>query len=481
MSFNIEDFGILHDYVIAVSEQSNAPGWYAAVIPNDLSQPTWELINTPDIDGKLRVSGIMALQVTENGETYWVDAILANSASYTDVDNFAIYVHPTTNAITVKQWTNHYPVDEGGTANSMPYAGRCTMWGDYLVLGDIIWNADDTQPLSESNSSRYNHGLWFSVPGKTDSWDPIDTVFVGQKAGGNVVQGLFPLENGLLVVTCTLVSLLQGAPGDFIYRELRSGISNCGRNGVSAWQNKGGVVWTDLNDYVWFTNGEDFVRIDNPIVIDNATSVTAVGEYVFVSTKSDVHVYRMYTDNVYSMRETYPAGWTRMNVEFGFDKMVATQSALFGIQSGQAVGSFILDDPVYGILDDPTNTLWGQFKRIAVFDFDDEDRGKFNGQKLISTIRTRPLPGNGHDTTFWHRFGVRASGTGKFRKGISRPSADPSVRGLVQHINGRLDARKDYVMDAHGPSLEATFDAEFEGDVTVEHMTVWSHRGATTR
>lgn len=481
MSFNIIDFEILGDYLVAVSSDNASSGWHYAFIPNDLSVPTWETLTTPDTNGVMRIAGKMALQVTKNSETYWVDAILANSATETNVDNFAIYVDPNTGLIEIKQWTNHYPDTEGGVADSMPYAGRCTMWGDYLVLGDVVWNADDSQPLSESNSSRYSHGLWFSVPGKTDTWDPIDTVFVGQKSGGNVVQGMFPLENGLMVVTCTLVSMLQGAPGDFIYRELRAGISNCGRNGVAYWQNKGGVVWADKSDYVWFTNGEDFIRIDNPIKINDAKSVAAVGEYVFVATSDDVHVYRMYTDNVYSIREDYSAGWTRMNVEFGFVKMIATQSALFGVQDTDPLGSFILDDPVYGLLDDPSSTLWGNLRKIAVFDFDNENRGTFNGIPVRSIIRTRPLPGIGHDVVFWHRFGVRGSGTGKLRRTTSRPSSDEKERGLVETINGRFDNRKDYVMDAHGPSLEATFEAEFDGDVTIEHMTVWSHSGATTR
>lgn len=473
MSFNIEDFGIIEDFLVAVSDDNIFAGWYITQIPEGLSQPEWVELSTPDTQGRLRVAGTMALQVTEDGETYWVDALLINSATVTDVDNFAVYIHPETRQPVVKTWTNHYPNAEGGTANSMPYAGRCTMWGDFLVLGDIIWNADDTNPLTESNSSRYSHGLWFSIPGKTDTWDPVDTVFVGQKAGGNVTQGMFPLENGLLVVTCTLVSLLQGTPDDFLYRELRAGISNCGRNGVAAWPNKGGVVWADSSDYVWFTNGEDFVRLDNPIDIDDARSVTAIGEYLFVSTPTVVHVYRQY--------DAERAGWTRMTGTFGFAKMLTTSSALFGIEAREVNGSFILGDPVRGLLSDPDNLLWGQLRLIAVFDFDGEDRGTFNGVPLVSTVRTRPLPGGGHDLTFWHRFGVRAAGDGKIRRAISRPSADPDERGYETRLYGRIGSRKDYVFDAHGPSLEATFDVEFDGDVTVEHMTVWSHRGAATR
>jgi hypothetical protein len=150
-----------------------------------------------------------------DGDTFWVDGLLCNSATVTDVDSFMVYIDPRNGAPAVKSWSNYYPTDEGGTADSMPRAGRCTMWGDFLVLGDIVWNADDTQPLTESNSARFRHGLWFSIPAKTDTWDPVDTVFTGQKSGNNVVQGLFPLEQGLLVVTCSLVAMLQGSPDDF--------------------------------------------------------------------------------------------------------------------------------------------------------------------------------------------------------------------------------------------------------------------------
>jgi hypothetical protein len=481
MSFSIRDFGVVGNYLLAVSDGAGASGWYITEIPNNLEQPTWIALDTPDTNGRLRVAGIMALQVTEDGSTFWVDALLCNSASVTDIDNFAVYIHPETKEPQVKVWTQHYPSDEDGTPDSMPYAGICTMWGDFLILGDIIWNADDSQPLTESNSSRYSHGLWFSEPGKTDRWEPINTVFVGQKAGGNVVQGLFPLEVGLLVVTCTLVASLRGSPSDFIYQELRQGISNCGRNGVAAWPNKGGVVWADRNDYVWFTNGEDFVRMDDPIRINDARSVACVGEYLFVSTEDDVHVYRMYTDNVYSIKEEYSSGWTRMNVPFGYAKMLANQRFLFGIEARDDAGSFILDDEIYGLLDDENNLLWGADRVLTVFDLLSDDRGKFNNRPIISTIRTRPLPGAGHSLSFWHRFGVRASGSGRVRSVTSRPSADPAERGLVTRSSLKLADRKDYVFDAHGPSLEATFDFEFDGDVTVEHVTVWSHRGATTR
>jgi len=471
MSFNIVDFGIVTNHILAVSEDSGSAGWYIAEIPEDLSNPEWTPLITPDTQGKLRVIGQMAYKVVDGGDAFWVDGLLCNSASVLNVDSFVVYIDPRTNQPAVKSWSNYYPSDEGGTADSMPRAGRCVMWGDYLVLGDIVWNADDTQPLTQANSLRFRHGLWFSIPAKTDTWDPVDTVFTGQKAGANVVQGMFPLEQGLLVVTCTLIALLQGSPDDFLYRELRTGISNCGRNGVTEWSAKGGVVWSDREGYVWFTNGEIFQRLDEAIDIEDSRSIAAIDEYVFVSTPEVTHVFRLYQEG---------GGWTRLAGVSGFAKMVATKRFLLGIEAKEPQGSFILDSETNGLLNS-SDTLWGLARLLTAFSFESKNRGTFNNRPLVSTVRTRPIPGYGHSVRFWHRFGVRAKGSGRVIRAISRPSFDPSVRGLETRINGRLSDRPDYVFDAHGPSIEATFDVEFSGDATVEHMTVWEHGGREER
>ena len=471
MSVNIDDFAVLGNKLFAVSSSAGQSGWYYADIPSDLEPPAWTKIVTPDPNGRLRVAGNMAYQVVDVNDVFWVDALMCNSSTVDNVNPFALYVDPRDNQVKLKEWTNVFPDDEDGTSNSMPRAGRCVMWGDFLVLGDIVWRGDPDQSFTNSNKSRYRHGLWFSQPGKTDTWDPIDTVFTGQKAGANVVQGLFPLEAGLLVVTCTLVALLQGEPADFIYRELRTGISNCGRNGVSSWPAKGGVVWSDQSDYVWFTNGEAFQRLDEAIDIDGARAVAAVGEYLFVSTENDTHVFRLYEEG---------GGWTRLTGTFGFLKMVASPKFLFGLEAREASGGdFFIGTEGADVLG--TNILWAQDRLITAFDFLDENRGVFNGRSLSSTVRSRPLPGFGHEIRFWHRYGVRAKGTGKVVRGVSRPSADLLERGYESTVNGDLRRRGDYIFDAHGPSLEATFDIEFDGDATVEHMTVWEHGGTVER
>jgi len=472
MSFNIEDFGVISGHILAVSDETGTAGWYIATIPDSLEAPEWSRLTTPDTSGQLRIIGQTAYQVVDDEdsaetEVFWVDALLCNSSTVLDVDPFIVYIDPRTGLPEVKSWTNSYPDDADGTADSMPHAGRCTMWGDFLVLGDIVWKADPDQAFNSGNQSRYRHGLWFSIPGKTDTWDPIDTVFTGQKAGANVVQGMFPLESGLLVVTCTLVALLQGSPDDFLYRELREGISNCGRNGVSKWAAKGGVVFGNNLGDVWFTNGESFQRLDEAIELEDFRSIAAFGEYLFVSTSTEIRVFRLYEEG---------GGWTRLAGVFGFAKMQTTNRFLIGIEAKEAVGSFVLDDETYGILDSDS-VLWSQDRFLTAFDFNGEDRGMFNGRKLRSTIRSRPVPGFGHEVRFWHRFGVRAKGAGSVVKAISRPSFDANERGYDTRLRGDLRRRFDYVFDAHGPSLEATFDVEFDGDVSVEHMTVWEHGG----
>lgn len=467
MSFNIEDFGIVSGNILAVSSDEPTSGWYIAPIPSSLDAPEWVEIITPDVNGRLRIIGNMAYQVVDGGDVFWVDALLCNSATVLNVNPFIVYIDPRTNEPNVKFWTNNYPNDEEGTSDSMPHAGRCTMWGDFLVLGDINWRADPDAAFTSGNQSRYGHGLWFSIPGKTDTWDPIDTTMTGQKAGGNVVQGMFPLENGLLVITCTLIAILQGSPDDFIYRELREGISNCGRNGSSKWASKGGVVFGNEYGEIWFTNGELFERFDESIQLDGFNSIAAFGEYIFVSDNNGVRVLRIYSDS---------GGWTRLTGTRAFAKMLITDRFLLGIESKEDFGSFILDDEELGLLDSES-LLWSTDKVIIAFDFNDKNRGIFNGKRLRSKIQSRPLPGFGHEVRFWHKFGVRAKGSGSLVKAVSRPSSDVTERGYDTRIRSDLRRRFDYVFDAHGPSLEATFDVEFDGDVTVEHMTVWEHGG----
>ena len=441
---DISDIAQIGQYLIAKSPNN---GWYYAEIPADLEQPSWQSLTTPDMTGKLQVIGEMAYQVDDT-DVFWVDALLCNSAEVDDVDPFAIYVDPRDNELKIKQWSNTLPDDEDGTPDSMPRAGVCTMWGDFLVLGDIIWKADPDQPLTSGNVSRYRHALWFSIPGRPDRFDPIDVIEMGQKSGNNLVQGMHPLEAGLVVITKSLVVLLQGPPNDFIYRELRSGISNTERHGTTSWPFQGGAVWADAENGVWFTNGEVVLRLDEVVDLRGCTAIASWNQYIIVSTREDVKVFRVIEDS---------GAWTTLAETFPFSKIVRNEGLLFGLE------------------------LSSSDRKIAVFDLLNEERGFFDGKPVRSIVRTRPLPGFGHEVVFWHRAGLRAKGSGRIVRFVSRPSANANERGYETRLNGNLRRRFDYVFDCHGPSIEATFDAEFRGDVTVEHMTVWEHRGRTEK
>jgi hypothetical protein len=67
------------------------------------------------------------------------------------------------------------------------------------------------------------------------------------------------------------------------------------------------------------------------------------------------------------------------------------------------------------------------------------------------------------------------------RSGTSYDTADVGGRGYQHRVAQRLDDRKDFTFEAHGPSLEAVFELEFEGDVTPEHVTVAAHRGRSEK
>lgn len=469
ININVTEFGIVGNHFVAKSDDITNKGWFYAPIPDDLSEPLWRFIDTPDSQAVMDVSGVMALQVDSAGAKVWVDALLVNSSDTIAIDSFAVYIDPADGEARVKTWSEHYPSGTP-TVNSMPRANICAMWKDYLILGDIVWNEDDTEPLAENNSARYKHGLWFSQPGKTDSWDPVDTVFVGQKSGGNNVVGIFPIERGLLVFTTTMIILLDGTPDDFVYRELRARISPESRDAVTFWPSQGGVSWIDGSDRVWYTNGEEFVRFDSKINIEGGRSVTAIDNYLIVAAQKEIHVLRLFDESF---------GWTRLNLPFSWRKINSTATKIFGLEVGIGGGTFILDDNVFGILD--MNFLWDRPGQMTVMDLYADERGKFNGKNVVSTVRTRPLPGAGHNTTFWHRFGLRAVGSGSLNSVAAYPSTNLDEDSYVVNVGGDLEDRKDYVFPAHGPSLEAVFEAEFEGDVTVENMTVWVHKGRPKR
>lgn len=450
MSVGVDDIASVCEFVLALSKQD---GWLFTDIPVTVEQPDFQPIpGLPANSEDLRFAGQVPLLVDD----VWISAGLLNRADF-DGDVAAVYRDTDTQEIAVKTWSERYPNDtEDGTPNSMPRANIAANWGDFVFLGDIEYRVDPTEPFGPDNSARFPHGIWRSVAGTTDRWNPDDVFFVSQRQEQNDILGMFPTTRGLIVVTQSTVALLRGSPDDFAFEELRAGISPASRSEVTYWPYAGLVVWLDRFGRVWGTNGDDVARLDRGVTIDRRGPGALVGvdESLFVSGQADVRV-------LHSFGEA--GGWSTLNTPVGWRQATFCRGTVIGVSAE-------LDGSV-----EATSNV------VQVFALFEEGRGIFNGVPVRSRLRTRPLPGASDRTVFWHRFGVRANGPGRLRSATSYASADVSERGLRHRVFGRLSERKDFTFPAHGPSLEAVFEFEFEGDVTPEHLTVAAHRGRSER
>jgi len=468
-SIGVNDIASVCEFVLALSK---ADGWVYTDTPVTVHpQPDWAKIpGLPSNAQQLRFAGRIPLLV----DNQWVSAGLLNTATFLG-DAAAVYRNPITDALSVKRWSDRYPtLPEDGTANSMPRANVSASWGDFLFLGDIEYRVDPTQPFGATNRARFPHGLWRSVAGTSDRWSIDDVIFVGQKLEQNAVLGLFPVERGLIVVTQSTIALLKGTPDDFAYEELRTNISPETRNEVTFWPYAGLVVWLDRFGRVWATNGDDVARLDRGITIERTGPgcLLAVDESLFVSGRVNVRVFHSFGEQ---------GAWTTLITPAGWQQATFCRATVIGVGADQdSEGTFILDDEVFGLLDE--NTLHGRVDAVQAFNLVNEDkRGVFNERPVRPLMRTRPLPGASDRTVFWHRFGVRGNGPGRLVQGTSYGSADLSERGLTTRVGGRFDQTKVWTLPAHGPSLEAIFEFEFEGDVTPEHVTVAAHQGRSER
>jgi hypothetical protein len=467
-NIGVDDLASVCEFILALSKKD---GWLYTDTPIAVTQPEFkEIPGLPAGNRALRFAGRVPILVDEQ----WVSAALLNTVNFAG-DAAIVYRDPTTNAIATRTITERYPFDVNtGTPDSMPRANLSANWGDFVVLGDIQWKARRLDPYSVTNTTRYPHALWFSEPGTTDVWNPDKVFFIGQKLQQNAVLGMFPVERGLIVVTQSTIALLRGEPDDFAYEELRTGISPASRNEVAFWPYTGLVVWLDQRGRVWATNGDAVVRLDDQIKIRRTGPgcILSVDDALFVSGRADIRVFQ-------SFGET--GAWTTLNTSYGWQKAAQCRSTVIGVGADQdSSGTFIVGSFTNGIIGE--DTLHREVDTVTVFNLADENnRGTFQGQPVKATIVTRPLPGESDRTVFWHRFGVRANGPGVLRETRSVPSANADERGLVHRVRADLGRRKDYTFDAHGPSLEASFVFEFEGDVTPEHVTVAAHRGKTER
>jgi hypothetical protein len=375
-------------------------------------------------------------------------------------------LYRTGGAWATKTWTANYPSGTP-TKNAMPVgAGVATTWGDYLVLADVQWLANDSLAFSASNTKRLVNAMWFSQPGEFEDWDPIDVQFAGYKSsqtGQNQIVGLFTVEQGLLVFTTDHIALLRGTPNKHVYEELVRGISPQSVRHVARWPATGSIAWVDALGHVWQTNGETWVRLDRQVEAGTGlagaapaqVSITAVADYLVVSSP----------DACWTLTSYGPEGaWTRLAypdpavLGSRWSNLFATSSTLYATST------------VTGLVRMPVAGLGA-------------NRGTIDGTvKLQSRLATRSLPGGGHDRIFWHRHGVRAVGSGRLLSATAFPTPDGTGVGFAADgLPVQLSVRGDVVAPAHGPSLEATFVYEFEGDVTLEGVSVWFHKGRAQR
>ena len=352
------------------------------------------------------------------------------------------------------------------TADAMPRgAAVATTWADYLVLGDILWLDDQDAAFTAGNASRYVNRLWFSQPAQFDGWDPIDVELAGADSstvGRNQIVGLFVVEQGLLVFDTSSIWLLRGTPNQHTKEELRRGMSPQDRRHVARWAATGGIVWVDQSGQVWQTNGELVIRLDRQIELGSGLAGAAPGD-VSVAAAGD-HLLVSSPTGCWAMTSYGPEGaWTRL----------AFPGAA---EVSRWAGLFVVAGTLYAV---STETGWVRMLTSG----DDVGRGTVDGvTPLTARLVSRVLVGEGHERLVWHRHGVRAEGSGSLVTAQSFPS--PTAEG--EHLDGEglpmsLASRGDYVAPGHGPSLDATFAYEFEGDVAVGGVSVWFHQGTAHR
>jgi len=346
--------------------------------------------------------------------------------------------------------TSRYPTSHG--SGQMPYANVAATWGDFLVLGDVRWNVDPDSALSSSNATRRGNALWYSEPAKSDSFDPIDVQFVGQANEDHRIVGLFPVDIGLLVMSTEGVFLFRGTPSQSEYEELRFGIGPQAPEHVAYWPTAGAVVWTDEAGRVWHTNGQEFGRLDRPLAsASEGGPVGAAGDNVFAVRDGRLWCFHL---------EGEDGAWTELVVPGGGD-VTAIRRYRNAVYLSTSAGLVRMSPEL------PWNGA-----------------GPTSDALLPVEVVTATLAmGDGHQRAFWHRFGVAAKGPGRVVEAEARPGpwgAGP-VGGTVYDRPLGPDGRMLRVWPAPGPSVEATFGVRGEGDVTVEGMTVWAHRGRAER
>lgn len=439
---------------------------------------TWTNLGTP-VNTSLRPLCVVPVMRAGTWQGGWLlNSITLNGS--TD-SNYIVVQDEATTALEFVAYTDHYPsmTAEVPNANKMPLAAVGTMWNDFLVLGDIEYYDDDTAPLTYANSMRHRNALWISQGGDVTAYDTQDVVRLSDPELN--ITSLVAIDEGLLILTDAGPSnnggvyILRGVPGDdtFELEPLRLGMG--AEANPDFWPQTGAACFISSAGEVWHTDGREFNRLDRdhfalPRTVDDRDFVSAYNSWLVVGKQGKMFCLAMFEDD---------AAWT----------------TLIPPESGYAIFRHHAGQSLYMVMEVTAGA--GQGKLYRWNQYVDEalpntsERGKIGGVLTTLTAATRTLDNGSHEKTHWHRVGFRGRGrdddAGIFDITLyDGPALDGAANSLQRDLRTGaaampLDKRFDIIVRAHGPTPETAVKATFEGDVELESVTVYHHRGSTRR
>lgn len=455
------DFGVVLGVLVA--KKADGTFWWA---PYPLSFLTfdqtraieWTQITSITADPELRILGQVPFRDPDSTGVGFTEGLLINGR---DRAGDAYVIVSTGSSQTPSISTFAYPKYPSGGDPFIPPGDVATMWGDFLVLGDIRWLDDEGGAFSASNERKHPNALWFSDPTDIGKWDVLDVTFVSfydNIGSGNIaVRDMQQVDLGLMVITHSGLALLAGTADDFVFEPLRAGTGAARRGTATFWSQTGSVCWIDAGGRLWATNGQEFSHVNEgtglPARKDVATDCEAfLGHLVVAHADGRMLALRALETE---------AIWTEL------------------IPPTQGVNSLTTTGGIINWLDD-AGACW----RFTLSDVLDHERGMLDGVPTELRLATRTVErGGGHETSMWHRAGIRAKGPGKVKRITLRPgpALDPDQPTLHHDVDRAMDRRFDLVVRGHGPSAEASVDVRLEGDLQVESVSLHVHAGRGDR
>ncbi len=429
--------------------------WWA-VFP--VSDDTWDVSRTAvwtqlaGITANTKLRAICRIPLPDVEASQVMFGLLLNSVDDTK-PAYAIYDTGIGTTPSLKTWSKRYPAAAPDT-NTMPAANVGALWADFLVLGDIIWTGGALPAYP------HVHAVWFSEPAVPDSWDAVNVVRTTPTGLTNRrVLGLVSIDAGMLVFTGSGVFLLRGLANDHSFEEVRFSIAGRVPDGPCYWPATGGAAWITNAGEVWQTNGEQFGRLDDHLFLDRSAGihdmVRAWGQYLIAERDGKLLCFTLFDEE---------GSWTELVTPGG----------------GKVKSLFPSGDQFY-FIDSADGAVWRYNRREdATFN----ERGLMDGTAITATVSTRTLEASdGHHTTMWHRFGFRAEGPGTVESVVVRPgpALDDTVPLLTYALNAPVNVRHELVVPGHGPSVEASATITVVGDVSLEQVSFWHHRGRGSR